>query len=336
MSESTPTSELVIVIADPSRPAYERAAREVLDEPGWVVRMASSFDDDELASWAPEADVLITRRRKIPDAFLDRAKRLRAVQHIGGVPRPEVVAWARTHDVPVEVTPSVGNVAVAEQALALLLALTRRILDGHRLTVEGAYRTRGLEPSRTSEVDHAFQWMRMDDIRSLLGATVGIVGFGDIGRAFAERIRGFGTEINYHQRTRLDPDAERELGVAYRSFDDLLASSDVVTLHVPHTEQTERMIDAEALASMKPGALLINAARGGLVDEEALVEALRSGRLGGAGLDVFVDEPVPHDHPLLGLDNVVLSPHLGSAPARGLGEAMEMVKPKLARMGRRP
>lgn len=325
------TRARVIVVADPSRPAYEAAIRAALAHPGWDVRVASGFDDAELTAWAPEADALITRRRPIPAAFLAAAERLVCVHHVGGVPRPEVVAWAAARGVPVDATPSLGNVAVAEQALALLLALTRRVLEGHAATVGGAYRARGRTPAPTDEVHHGFQWMALEGLRTLYGARVGVVGLGDIGRAFAARVRAFGADVVYHQRTRLAPEVEADLGVAYRTLDDLLAEVDVVSLHLPHTAATERLLDARRLATMKRGALLINVARGGLVDEAALVDALRSGHLGGAGLDVFAFEPVPHDHPLLSAPNVVLSPHVGAAPARGLGEAMATLKPHLLR-----
>lgn len=315
----------VIVVADPSRPAYEAAIREALARPGWRVRVASGFDDAELVAWAADTDVLVTRRRPIPEAFLAAATRLRSVQHIGGVPRPEVAAWAAARDVPLDVTPSLGNVAVAEQAVTLLLAVMRRVLDGHAATVAGAYRDVGRTPRPTSEVEHGFQWMGLEGLRTLYGAVVGVVGLGDIGRAVTTRVRAFGAEVRYHQRTRLPADLEAELGVSYRPLDDLIAEVDVLSLHVPHTAATERLIDGERLAAMKPGAILINVSRGGLVDEDALDGALRSGSLGGAGLDVFAFEPVPHDHRLLTAPNLVVSPHVGAAPARGLGEAMAMI-----------
>jgi phosphoglycerate dehydrogenase-like enzyme len=326
------TRAFTIVIADPSRPAYEAAMREVLDEPGWVVRIASGFDDGELVGWAGDADVLVTRRRPIPEAFLATATRLRSVQHIGGVPRPEVVTWAADRGVPIESTPSLGNLAVADQAMALLLAVTRRVVAAHEATVTGAYRARGIAPTPTSEVQHGFQWMAMERLRVLHGLTVGVVGLGDIGRAFAQRVQGFGTRVLYHQRHRVGRAVEESLRVAYRDLDDLVAEVDVLSLHLPHTPQTDRLLDDRRLRSMRSGAILINVSRGGLVDEEALARALRSGHLGGAGLDVFALEPVPHDHPLLALDRVVASPHVGAAPARGLGESMAMLKPHLDRL----
>ena len=322
---------MVVVVADPSRPAYEQATREALAEPFWELRLASGFNDEELIAWAPDTDVLITRRRPIPAQFLERAVCLRSVQHIGGVPRPEVVVWAAKHAVQIDMTPSLGNLAVAEQALALLLAVTRRVVEAHQATVRGAYRERGLEPTPTSEIQHGFQWLAMEQMRLLYGATVGIVGLGDIGRAFAARVLAFGTRVLYYQRHRLDPATEAALKVDYRNLDDLIAEVDVLSLHLPHTSATERLIDARRLAMVKPGAILINVSRGGLVDEAALVSALRSGRLGGAGLDVFALEPIPHDHPLLALDTVCLSPHVGAAPTRGLGESMAMVKSHILR-----
>lgn len=320
---------LVVVIADPSRPAYEQATREALAEPGWELRLATGFDDKELVDWAADTDVLITRRRPIPPQFLARAKCLQSVQHIGGVPRPEVVVWAAEHGVELDITPSLGNIAVAEQALALLLALTRRVVSAHNATARGAYQDYGLEPTPTTEVQHGFQWLALERLRLLYGATVGVIGLGDIGRAFATRVGALGTHVLYYQRHRLDRVTEAELKVDYRTLDDLIAEVDVLSLHLPHTSETEHLINAERLAKMKPGALLINVSRGGLVDEEALVTALQSGQLGGAGLDVFALEPVPHDHPLLSLETVCLSPHIGAAPARGLGESMARVKPHI-------
>ena len=331
MTASGDRRSTVIVVADPSRPAYEAAIREALARPDWTVRVASGFDDAELVAWAEDADVLVTRRRPIPEDFLAAATRLRSVQHIGGVPRPEVAAWAAARGVRLDVTPSLGNVAVAEQAVALLLAVMRRVVVGHAATVAGAYREVGRTPKPTSEVEHGFQWMGLEGLRTLYGAVVGVVGLGDIGRAFGTRVRSFGAEVLYHQRNRLSPHLEAELEVTYRPLDDMIAEVDVLSLHVPHTAETERLIDRERMASMKPRAILINVSRGGLVDEDALDAALRSGHLGGAGLDVFALEPVPHDHSLLTAPNVVLSPHLGAAPARGLGEAMAAIAPRIER-----
>jgi phosphoglycerate dehydrogenase-like enzyme len=144
----------------------------------------------------------------------------------------------------------------------------------------------------------------------LWSSTVGIVGMGRIGQEVALRLRGWGASLVYHDPVRLAPDRERELDVAYAPLDELLARADVVSLHVPLSAATRRLIDARALARMKPTAVLINTARGELIDEAALARALDEGRIGGAGLDVLSAEPPPADHPLLSTPNTVLTPHM--------------------------
>ena len=207
--------------------------------------------------------------------------------------------------------PQRGCIAVAEQTLLLMLGLSKKVVRAHAATASGAYRELGVEPIRTEERLHRFQWMQLPGIFELHGRTLGLVGFGEIATEVARRARAFGMEVLYFRRRRLPAEVEAEEGAIYRELPALLAESDFVSLHVPLSKETERLIDAAALARMKPGAFLVNTCRGGVVDEDALVEALASGRIAGAGLDVFLHEPVPHDHPLLRLDNVLLAPHLG-------------------------
>lgn len=321
-----------IVIADPTRPAYAEAARAVLNEPGWEVLIPATFAEEDLIPMAADCDVLITRRRPIPAAFLEQATKVRSVQQIGSVLRPEVAAWTRVRNIPVELIPSIGNIAVAEQAMTLMLGISRRVIRGHLGTVNGEYRERGLTPSVTSEVNIAFQWLNLDGISLLFGKTIGLVGLGDIGTAMARMCRGFSMRVLYYRRNRLEPEEEQRMGVEYRPLDELIRSVDYLSLHLPHSPESDKLINRERIRAMKQGAYLINVSRGGIVDEVALVEALKDGHLAGAGLDVFVEEPVPHDNPLLKLENVVLSPHLGSAPARGLGESMALLKPNLLRL----
>ncbi|MHB8901131.1 MAG: phosphoglycerate dehydrogenase [Thermoguttaceae bacterium] len=187
-------------------------------------------------------------------------------------------------------TPGANKEGVAEHALAMMLAVAHGF------------------PRRDRDV-RAGRWIRWA-LPRLAGATVGLVGLGAIGRQMAARCRALGMVV-----IASDPSAEedwaRQNGVALVSFDTLLRQADVVSLHLPCTAESAGMIDAAALAQMKPGAIFINTARGRLVDEPALIDALRSGRLAGAGLDVFEQEPLPPDHPLLSLDNVLLSPHMG-------------------------
>ena len=148
------------------------------------------------------------------------------------------------------------------------------------------------------------------------GATLGIVGFGRIGREMARRAQGFGMRTLYHSRTQAPPAVEAELGATFVSLDDLLAQSDFVSLHTALTEETRHLIDADALARMKAGAILINSSRGPVVDQAALADALRSGHLFGAGLDVTDPEPMRADDPLLTLPNCLVVPHIASASVR--------------------
>lgn len=194
-------------------------------------------------------------------------------------------------------TPSdIVNEAVAEHTWALILSLVRRIVESDEAVRRGAYK--GWEP----------------DIflgSALKGKTLGIIGLGKIGSMVARRSSGFDMKVFYHKRTR-DPKLEEELGVIYSSFDYLLSISDIVTLHIPGSIGTRHMINADSLSKMKKGSYLINTARGFCVDEHALVDALKSGNLRGAALDVFDNEPNIHPE-LIGMGQVVLTPHIASA-----------------------
>lgn len=203
----------------------------------------------------------------------------------------------REHGVTVTNTPGVLNEATADLAFALVLAVTRRLGEAERLVRSG----------------QTWSWA----LDFMLGAglqkkTLGIIGLGEIGRAMARRAAAFGMSVVYTGRRRAPEEIERELAAVHLPFDVLLASSDIVSVHCPLTPETFHLVDADRLASMKSSAFLINTSRGPVVDEGALVAALRSHAIAGAGLDVYEREPEIHPG-LLGLDNVVLLPHLGSA-----------------------
>ena len=209
------------------------------------------------------------------------------------------LAAATARGIPVGFTPGVLTETTADLAFALLLAAARRIGEAERWLRAGRWTW-----------EHRWEPNLLLG-RDLHGATLGILGVGAIGLAMARRARGFGMQVLGWSR-RPKPEAEAQ-GVAFAPLGDVLAASDFVSVHVALAPATRHLIDAAALARMKPGAVLVNTARGGVVDEPALVEALREGRLAAAGLDVFADEPLPPDHPLLALENVVLTPHIGSA-----------------------
>jgi glyoxylate reductase len=238
----------------------------------------------------PGVEVLAVVAATVDDALLDLLPDLRLVANYGvGYDAIDVEACAR-RGVAVSNTPEALGIATADLTFALVLAVRRRILEGDRFVREG----------RWAAGWHVGELMG-DEVR---GATLGVVGLGRIGRAVAERARAFGMRVVHTSRSPGGGDDRREL-------DDLLRESDVVTLHVPLTDETRGLLGAERLALMRDGACLVNTARGAIVDEDALVAELRSGRL-RAGLDVYVHEPhVPEA--LLGLPNVVLQPHVGSA-----------------------
>ena len=260
----------------------------------------------------PGAAAIVSRRVPVTGEVMDAAGgSLRLVQLASGRRDRVDLGAARSRGVPVALMPQAGCIAVAEHALLLMLGLSKKVVRAHAATAGGEYRELGINPIRTEERLHRFQWMQLPGIFELHGRTLGLVGFGEIATEVARRAGAFGMEVVYWSRRRLPAEIEEEEGVAHRDLPDLLAESDFVSLHVPLTAETERLIDAGALARMKPDAYLVNTCRGGVVDEDALVEALAAGRIAGAGLDVFLYEPVPHDHPLLRLDNVLLAPHLG-------------------------
>ena len=273
------------------------------------------------------AAAIVSRRVPVTGELMDAAgPSLRLVQLWSGRRDRVDLEAARARGVPVALMPRRGCIAVAEQTLLLMLGLSKKVVRAHSATAGGEYRELGIEPIRTEERRHRFQWMELPGIFELHGLTLGLVGFGEIATEVARRARAFGMDVVYWTRRRLPAGSEAEEGVRFRDFPELLGESDFVSLHVPLTAQTERLIDAGALARMKPEAYLVNTCRGGVVDEDALVEALASGRIAGAGLDVFLREPVPHDHPLLRLDNVLLAPHLGGgsggARAKHAGDLM--------------
>lgn len=188
------------------------------------------------------------------------------------------------------------NESVAEHAWALMLALARRVVEADESTRRGAYK--GWEPGIFLGVN-------------MVGKTLGIVGMGRIGEMTARRAKGFNMRVLYNKRTP-DPGAEKELGVEFADLDKLYAESDFISLHVPLTEETRHMINREAFAKMKKGVILVNTARGPIIDEGDLVDALREGKVSGAGLDVFDNEPNINPE-LVAMENVILTPHIASA-----------------------
>ena len=302
-----------------------------LTEAGVEIVWAGAAEDGELPDIVAGADVLLTARRRV-SAQLIASPGLKLVQVQGRA--PWAVDWAAAQDagVPVSVLPHGGAIAVAEHMMALMLGLYRMLVPGHQDTIGTAYREKEIEPVQTTEYVFKFNWLGFDNVRQLRGRTLGLVGLGDIGLEVSRRARAFDMNVLYHKRSPLSAEFEEMAGVRHAALAELMAESDVVSLHAPHTDATEGMIDAAALAMMKSDAILINTARGGLVDETALVEALRAGRIAGAGLDAFIEEPLPVGHPLTDCPNVLLSPHVGGGTGGGQRGMIRSVVDNLQRV----
>ncbi len=275
--------------------ALERL-REVADVDVWPEDEPPSHE--ELTRRVADIDALLTMLTDpIDAAVLDAGRRLRIVAQMAvGIDNVDVAA-ATERGILVTNTPGVLTEATADLAFGLLLAAARRIVEGDRLTRTGGWKS--WHPS----------FLLGQEVH---GATLGIVGFGKIGQAMARRARGFEMRILYHSRTR-QPEAEATLGAEFAALERLLGESDFVSLHVPLTPETRGLIGERELALMKPTAMLVNTARGAVVDQRALYVALKERRIAAAGLDVAEIEPIPLGDPLLTLANVVITPHIGSA-----------------------
>jgi len=256
--------------------------------PGLDITICPEPDDAGFATAMANAEVLWHVLKPCSASVIAAAPKLRLIQKIGvGVNTIDLPA-AAMRKIPVCNLPGTNAPAVAEMALLLMLAVLRRLPQ-----LDAGLR-RGIWSSTPTT---------QDSFGELGGKTVGLVGHGAVPHALAPILRAMGCRVLFHSRTTSDDPG-------YRRLDDLLMQSDIVSLHIPQTEATTAMFDASAFARMKPGAILINTARGGLVDEAALLAALQSGQLAGAGLDVFATEPAHANHKLFALPNVVVAPHV--------------------------
>lgn len=275
--------------------ALELLERHCIVDAGMADRACSR---DELLARVRAADALVALLTdRVDEEVFAAAPRLRVVANVAvGYDNVDVAAAAR-RGIVVTNTPGVLTDATADFAFALLLAIVRRVVEADRYVREGRFDA----------------WLMMGLHGSdLAGRTLGIAGFGRIGRAVARRGRGFGMRIAYTARKRAPAEIEEACAATYVDKDELLATSDVLSLHVPLTAETRGFLGPAEFARMKPSAYVVNTARGPVIDEAALVAALEAGSIRGAGLDVFEREPEVHPG-LLGRSDVVLAPHIGSA-----------------------
>jgi phosphoglycerate dehydrogenase-like enzyme len=268
----------------------EKVTEFLAPEADWLdIRYCPEDDDDTFYRELPEAEVIWHVLRPISGRDLEKAPRLKLVHKMGaGVNTIDVQAATRL-GIAVANMPGANAPSVAEGAVLLMLAALRRLPELDRATREG----RGWPSDPTLG----------ETVRDIGGCTVGLVGYGNIAKSVEKIVVAMGAHV-LHTSTRDDGHP------GWRSLPDLLAASDIVSLHLPLTDATAGMLDRAALTGMKPDAVLVNTSRGAVVDENALVDALRAGPLAAAGLDVFAVEPIPAGNPLLGLDNVVLTPHV--------------------------
>lgn len=267
-------------------PAYETLLERVQDKEGLICLLTDRIDAD----------------------LMDAAPRLKVISQVAvGYDNIDVQA-ATERGIKVGNTPGVLTDATADFTFALLMAAARRIGEAIEYVHEGRWQTWGLTTLLGQDVHRA---------------TLGIIGFGRIGQALARRAQGFNMRTLYHDNKRV-PEAESQYGAEYRSFEELLAEADFVSLHVPLNESTHYLIDAPALVHMKPTATLINTSRGAVIDPEALYEALRTGAIAAAALDVTEPEPLPADHKLLRLPNLIVTPHIASATVTSRNQMAQM------------
>lgn len=322
--------QFTVLFADPKGPADFEWISQLAPAQSLNLIAPEDASPAALAALLPAADAIVTQGTTIDARLIAAAPGLKLIQRYGTRPDDIDLDAARARGIAVATMPLHGCIAVAELAMTLLLSLSKNLVRAHHATASGAYRELGVEPIRTEQRKHKFQWMKLPGLLEVTGHTLGIIGFGEIGTETARRARAFGMDVIYNKRTRLPLHVEESEGVTFAAKDELLKTADFVLLSTPLTPETEKMIGAHELALMKPTAFLVNICRGGVIDEDALVPALQSRQIAGAGLDVFLYEPIPFDHPLLQCDNVILTPHIGGgtggARDRQMGDVLANVQ----------
>lgn len=270
-----------------------------LKDAGFEVLSVWEEPKEKLPELIKDCDALIVRSAtKATKELIDAAPNLKVIGRAGvGLDNVDA-AHAKTKNIKVVNTPGATSISVAELAVALMFAVSRKVALSDRGTRKGEW------PKKAGEGIE------------IHGKTVGLIGLGRIGKETAKRVKALGAKAYYYDIIRPSAAEEQALGMEFKPLDELLAMSDIISIHVPKTPETQNLLGPERIAKMKKGAILINTSRGGIVNETALYDALKSGKLYGAGLDVFETEPLKTT-PLFELDNIVLTPHVGAQTAEG-------------------
>lgn len=263
-----------------------------------------------------DAEIMVLRIFKARQDVIERNKGLKMIIRWGAGFDSVDIETAGKHGVIVANTPGANAPAVSELAVMLMLAVGRHLIDHMDSLRKGVW-------SKNTYINQSYTLNRK---------LVGIIGAGNIGRQTAKKVQAFGAEVQYYDPFRLPLEREQELGLRYVPLETLLKTSDVISLHVPLTDSNRHMIGAEEISQMKDGAILINTARGGLADDQALAEAVRSGKLAGAGLDVVENEPLKEDDILLTTPGIVVTPHVGGGTADIGDEILPMLAKEIERV----
>ncbi len=294
-SHRQPMANLNIVFLHGLRPPLAELVCSAFTADYDVRAISGSAPEQQQADAIGEADFIVIYRAKPSERVLRSAKNARLIQILAAGYEDMNLPLLRELGIPFANNGGANSTAVADQALLFMLSLYRRVLATDSEVRAGKWNT-GIDGLNTFE---------------MADKVVGVLGMGNIGQKVARRVQAFDAKVQYFNRTALAPDVEVKLGVTRVSLDELFRTSDILTLHTPLTPETFHLVSKERMAMMKPTAIIINTSRGAVIDEAALVEALKTGQIAGAGLDGFETEPVAHDSALLSLPNVVLSPHSG-------------------------
>lgn len=285
---------------------YEKLRKLLPEDRFDLVAVDREEDYDRMT----DAEIMILRIFKCPKEVIDRNPGLKMVMRWGAGFDSVDVKAAGEKGILVTNTPGANAGAVSEMAVLLMLAVGRKLYSHRDSLKAGVW-------SQTTFTDSSY---------TLFGKTVGIVGGGNIGRQVARKVQAFGASVQYYDAFRLPAEMEEQFDMKYVSLEELIKTSDIISLHVPLLDSTRHMLNAETLASMKKGAIVINTARGGLIDDKALAEAVNSGHLGGAGLDGVENQEMTPEDPLLNNPNIVVTPHVGG----GTADIGEVIMPMLA------
>lgn len=326
-------TRLIGVVLDPrTSPERIEAFREFVahDEPdfaGWCARVRATVPElvpsdvrlvstqAELREALPDATSVVVESLTIGPAELDIAPRLRSVQKFGTLVRNIDLAACAARNIPVRLQRRRANVACAEWVIMMMLALASKLtrIAGRispELLAEAGYTAKAFPAGHTARNN----WGRIPGLRIAYESTLGLIGFGEIGREIALRALPFGMRVLCTQRSPLTAAEEREFGVSYVPLDELLTRSDFVSIQLPFNDETRHFLDRPRLERLKPGAFLMNVARADLIEREAVLAGLRSGRIGGFALDPQYAAPGRSDDELLTFDNVILTPHIAAQP----------------------